>query len=670
MKKVFVLFALFVLGLNFNLFAQTDNSVVMEIAGEKISKADFLKMYNKNSHTPEKINKEDLDAYLDLFINYKLKLLQARELGLDTTKAYLEEIESYRKQLIVPYLNDAQVTQSLIEEAYERTKTFVRASHILISLPENANPTDTLKAYKKAMSLRERALKGEDFNALAKQYSDDPSAKDKKEQNYKGNGGDLGYFTSMVMIYPFENACYSMEVGEISNPIKTRFGYHIIKLNDKIPAYFSTVDLAHIWVGTDKRSEQESEAIINDIYSKIKEGNISFDSLVKVYSEDKSSAIVGGVLRNQKVNTIPAAYLLEMSKLKVGEVSAPFQTPFGWHIVKPVQYKEIPSLEQQRMAIESRISKDERSFKSLESFAQKAKNEYGFVEDKEGMKEIEKIITDSVFSGTWKIPADFKNDSELFRIGDFSFTINDLAKEIEIHQRTQPAEYIPSYLEKVYNTVVLEQVVNYADSKLEEKFPEIKSDIQEFSDGVLIFSITDQMVWNKSLIDTLGLQSYFADNRQKYNWEKRASVTLWTIDSEMEDVSKVEKILQKAVRKGWTNEQTKEKLSKKLKIKDELDKRIAYKWNKYEKGDNKMVDNLFWSDTTQKSGTVKFYETKNKKITFLILDSWLDVEMKNLDECKGLVTSDYQSFLEKQWIEDLRAKYQYKVYQDVYNSIK
>lgn len=672
MKKVFVLFALFVLGLGYNLKAQTDGSVVMEVAGEKISKAEFLKMYNKNSLTSGKINKEDLDAYLELFINYKLKLLQARELGLDTIPSYLEEVEKYRQQLIIPYLNDAQVTQSLIEEAYERTKTFVRASHILISLPENANPTDTLNAYKKAMSIRDRALKGEDFSELARQYSDDPSAKDKKEQNYKGNGGDLGYFTSMVMIYPFESACYSMEVGEISNPIKTRFGYHIIKLTDKIPAFCSSVDLSHIWIANINRSEQESQRIINEVYAKLTESNISFDSIVKVYSDDKSTASTGGVLKNQKINTIPASYVLQLAKLKEGEISMPFQTPFGWHIIKPIKYKEIPSFEQQKSAIENRISKDERSFKSLESFAEKSKKEYGFVEDKDLLKEIEAIITDSVFSATWKIPADFTNDAELFRIGDFSFTVNDLAKEIEKHQRTQPAEYIPSYVEKVYNTVVLEQVVNYADSKLEEKYPEIKSDMQEFADGVLIFSITDKMVWNKSLIDTLGLQTYFEENQSKYYWGQRAGVTLWSIDDDKDSSKKIEKILNKAIRKGWTNEETKTKISQKLKIKEQadIDKKIVYKWNKYEKGDNKMVDSLFWSDTLQKDGTMKFYETKNKKITFLILNSWIEPEAKQLNECKGLVTSDYQSFLEKQWITELRAKYQYKINQQVYDSIK
>lgn len=672
MKKIFVLFALFVSALSFDLMAQTDEDVVMEVAGEKISKAEFLKMYSKNNLTPGNINKADLDAYLDLYINYKLKLLQAKELGLDTAQSYLEEVEKYRQQLIVPYLNDAQVTQSLIEEAYERTKTFVRASHILIALPENANPTDTLNAYNKAINLRERALKGEDFSVLAKQYSDDPSAKDKKEQNYKGNGGDLGYFTSMTMIYPFENACYSMNVGEISTPIKTRFGYHIIKLTDKIPAFCSSVDVAHIWVGKEKRSEQESETIINEVYAKLQEGNVSFDSLVKVYSDDKSSVSTGGVLKNQKINTIPVNYVMQLSKLKEGEISAPFQTPFGWHIIKPIRYKEIPSLEQQRSAIENRISKDERSFKSLESFAEKSKKEYGFVEDKDLLKEIEKIITDSVFAASWTIPTDFTNNSELFRIGDFSFTVYDLAKEIEKHQRIQPAEYIPAYLEKVYNTVVLEQVVNYADSKLEDKYPEIKSDMKEFSDGVLIFSITDKMVWNKSLIDTLGLQTYFADNQLKYYWGKRASVTLWSIDTEKENTEKVEKLLKKAIRKGWTNEETKAKLSQKLKIKESADinKKIVYKWNKYEKGDNKMVDSLFWTNTLEEKGAIKFCETKNKKITFLILDSWIESEPKQLDECRGLVTSDYQSFLEKQWIEDLRAKYQYKINQQVYDSIK
>lgn len=668
MKKIVVLLTLFVFSLCS--VAQTDNDVVIEVAGEKITKEAFLKMYNKNNLTPGKIDKNDLDAYLELYINYKLKLLQAKELGLDTIPSYLEEVDKYRQQLIIPYLNDAEVTQSLIEEAYERTKTFVRASHILISLPENANPADTLNAYNKAMSIRERALKGEDFNALAKQYSDDPSAKDRKEQNYKGNGGELGYFTSMTMIYPFENACYSMEVGEISLPIKTRFGYHIIKLTDKIPAFFSTFDVAHIWVGIDKRPEQESKAIIDDVYAKIQEGQITFDSLVKLYSDDKSTASVGGVLKNQKVNTVPANYIEEASKLKIGEVSAPFKTAFGWHIIKPVSYKAIPSLEQQRKTIEDRISKDERSFKSLESFESKAKLEYGFVEDKDGLKEIEKILTDSVFNATWIIPAEFSDNTELFRIGDFSFTINDFAKEIEKHQRIQPAEYIPTYIEKVYNTVVLEQVVNYADSKLEEKFPELKAEIQEFSDGVLIFSITDRMVWNKSLIDTLGLQTYFEANKQKYNWEKRVSTTLWSVEAAEKDKSKIEKLLKKSIAKSWTNEETKEKLSKKLKIKEDIDKKIVYKWGKYEKGDNKTVDALLWSDTSQVKGTIKSQETKNKKLTFLVLDSWVDVEPKELDDCKGLVTSDYQVFLEQQWISDLRTKYQYKIYRDVYDTIK
>ena len=220
--------------------------------------------------------------------------------------------------------------------------------------------------------------------------------------------------------------------------------------------------------------------------------------------------------------------------------------------------------------------------------------------------------------------------------------------------------------------MVLEQVVNYADSKLEEKYPEIKLDMQEFADGVLIFSITDKMVWNKSLIDTLGLQTYFGENQSKYYWGKRASVTLWSIDADKQDSKKIEKILNKAIRKGWTNEETKAKISQKLKIKEQadIDKKVVYKWNKYEQGDNKMVDSLFWSDTLQKDGTMKFYETKNKKITFLILNSWVESEPKQLDECKGLVTSDYQSFLEKQWITELRAKYQYKINQQVYDSIK
>ncbi|MBP6430086.1 MAG: peptidylprolyl isomerase, partial [Bacteroidales bacterium] len=160
-------------------FAQTNKDVVLKVAGEEITKETFIEMYQRNNPNPEKkIIKRDLDEYLDLFINFKLKLAEARKQGLDTMPSYVQEVNTYRKQLIEPYLNDKTVTEELVKEAYERTKEIIRASHILIMIPTNATPKDTLEAYNKALDLRKRIIKGENFGDLAVQFSEDPSAKD------------------------------------------------------------------------------------------------------------------------------------------------------------------------------------------------------------------------------------------------------------------------------------------------------------------------------------------------------------------------------------------------------------------------------------------------------------------------------------------------------------
>lgn len=646
--------------------------IVLEVAGEKIPKKTFVEMYQKNNTSPDKIiDRKDLDEYLELFINYKMKLAQARELGLDTIESYVSEVNSYREQLVAPYLNDASITDTLIQEAYDRMKEIIRASHILIGIPANANPDDTLSAYQKAMNIRGKALAGEDFGKLAMEYSEDPSAKDRTDPNtnatIKGNKGDLGYFTSLNMIYPFETACYSMKVGDISMPVRTRFGYHVIKLTDRRPAFCSTMNIAHIWISNNNHSEEECERLIKEAKAKLNE-NISFDSVARMYSDDRYSAEQKGILNNQRINSMPAEYIEQIIGLELGKVSEPFKSNYGWHIVMPVSYVPLPSLEELRTAIEDRISKDERSFKTLESFAEKSKKEYGFFEDKTKLDAVVAIVTDSVFSATWKVPENFNSTEELFRIGDYSFTQLDFAKQIEKNQRKQMPIYIPEFVNKAYNTVVLEQVVEYADSKLESKYPELKATIDEFRDGVLIFAITDKFVWNKSLIDSTGLEEFYQANKDNYKWDKRAEVTIWNINKE-KDIKKMHKALKKAQKKGWTNQETKEYLAKKFKIKEDVDNIVKYKWGKFEKGSDKMIDRLVWGLDSLSENTIVIDSTSKRNIA-VIFHRFIPEEVKTLNECKGIVTSDYQLYLEQEWIRDLRKKYSYKVNREVYNSIK
>ncbi|MDO5760686.1 MAG: peptidylprolyl isomerase, partial [Bacteroidota bacterium] len=487
MKKTLIILATLVLSV-FVTKAQKDNDIVLEIGGEKISKTEFLKMYNRNNVSNSgTIDKEDLNAYLDLYINYRLKLLQAREEGLDSIKSFVDEVDSYRKQMIQPYINNSDITDSLVNEAYQREKEFIRASHILINLPANATPKDTLEAYNKALMIRNKALKGENFDSLAVIYSEDPSAKGSQATEDKpamiGNKGDLGYFTSMTMVYPFESACYSLQKGEISMPIKTNFGYHIIKLTDRIPAPFFTCNIKHVWINAQNHTPEEAKRLIEEAYSHVEEWKI--DSVARKYSEDTYSAQNNGWLMNQKPNTLPAEYVALIKDMKEEDISPIIQTRFGWHFFKLMNITPLKPLNERRGAILQRISKDARGYKSIENFVAQSKDYYNFKENKKIFDEIKPLVSDSVFEGTWKMPEDYIGDKIVFTIGDTSFTQKDFLQELYTYQHKQTPEYVPLFLDKFYTNIVNKKVLEYADSKLEDRYPELKEVMQEFRDGLL-----------------------------------------------------------------------------------------------------------------------------------------------------------------------------------------
>lgn len=673
MKKVVVLMVLFVSSLC--VFAQNDTDIILEVGSEKVTKAEFMKMYYRNNPTNSaNLNKQDLESYLDLFVNYKLKLLQAKEEGLDTTQAFCDEVQKYRKQIVEPYINDRTITDSLIQEAYDRELEFVRASHILITIPANASPEDTLIAYKKAMMVREKALKGENFAKLAAEYSDDPSAKNSEEKGQKiqGNGGDLGYFTSMLMIYPFESACYAMKKGEVSMPVRTNFGYHIINLTDRIAADFKTVDLKHVLISADKHSEEEAERLINEARANVELWGI--DSVAKVYSEDAYSAQKGGWLIHQRCNTIPPEFVEAMQTMKEGELSMPVKSRYGWHFFRLTKRYPIPSLQEEKQAISQRISKDQRAYRSMESFMEKAKAEYGYKVNEKSLKELSTVVTDSVFSANWQIPSDFKGDKVLFTIGDSSYTQMNMLNELYVSQRKQTPEYIPTFLEKFLKAYSDNKAYEYADERLEEKHAELAESMQSFKEGILIFAITDKEVWNRSLEDSIGVQVYYDANKKNYIWKERADATMWTLGKSI-NLKKATKLIKKYTNKGLTNDEINDKLLKAFSITENPKKYVAYSWNRYEKGANRNIDKLVWDtdiakDFSAKNVIVTDTVINTSKNVVLVLRQFDMPKQKTLDECKGIVTSQYQELLEQNWIMTLRNRYTYKINYEVFNSLK
>ncbi|MBN2237797.1 MAG: peptidylprolyl isomerase, partial [Bacteroidales bacterium] len=347
-KKWFCFLGL-AIGIAIPTFAQDNSAILLQVGNEKVEAEEFWAIYKKNSRINQQSEKTSIDDYLDLYINFKLKVKEAKDAKLDTSASFIKELEGYRKQLVKPYLVIEEVNEQAIRDAYERMKTNVRARHILFRLAENASPKDTLAVYEKSQEVRNQIISGKlTFVQAALQYSEDPSARDMDMGEGRpvrpGNKGDLGYFGVFDMVYPFEEATFNLDLNEISAPTRTRFGYHLIQLTDKIPA-IGQVKAAHIFIqksNPDSRIDS-AKVRIDELYAQIENG-VPFEKVV-LESDDKGSSSQGGELPMFTANRMVPQFIEAISKLKIGEVSAPVQTSFGWHIIKFIEQKPIDSFD-------------------------------------------------------------------------------------------------------------------------------------------------------------------------------------------------------------------------------------------------------------------------------------------------------------------------------------
>ncbi len=645
---------------------------LINIGGEKITAGEFLTLYEKNNQPNENGEKTSIDDYLDLYINFRLKVREAEDLKMDTAKSFVKELTGYRKQLAKPYFNDESVSEALLKEAYKRMKKDVRASHILVMVSPNATPEDTLKAYNKITKIRQEILAGKDFGDAAVEYSDDPSAKDQEEipgkQRYrKGNRGDLGYFTVFNMVYPFENAAYNTPVGEISKPIRTKYGYHLVKVTDKRDA-MGKATVAHIFVALRPNASPEDSARktekINNIYKKIQEG-MSFEDAVKKYSEDKGSAQNGGKLTPFSSNRVVPEFVEAIDALDSGQISAPVRTNYGWHIIKLIDRKRPGTFEEEKQKLKDRLAKDQRSRKSKEAVIARIKKENDLKIFTDAKNEVFAAIDTSVLKRKFKADSLVNMTKPVMQLGKKKifgkgeapqiWTQYDFAKYVEIKQRPQDNIDKNVYLEKLFNQFVNDRCIDYEDQHLEEHYPDFARLMKEYHDGILLFNLTDKKVWSKAVKDTVGLENFFNKHRGDYMWKERVEATVYTIRKK-EDVDKALEII-----KRYDNDGD---------IAKELDSAgihsVRIDPGTYEKGDNRYVDEVEW-----KKGLSKPLASDVEDLTvFVKIKKVLPPQPKELKDARGLVVSDYQNYLEKEWIKQLKKKYPVTVNQAVWAKVK
>ena len=637
-----------------------NDEVLMTIAGKPVYVSEFMNIYQKNNVKGENIDKKSLNEYLDLFINFKLKVKQAEELGLDTVSTFITELNGYREQLAKPYFTDEATIDRLVREAYEREAWDLRASHIFFRLKTDPTPDDTLSAYNNAVSFRDKLMKGESFEELAIAYSEDPSAKDREATQQhpflKGNRGDLGFFTVFDMVYPFENGAYQTEVGMVSVPVHTEYGYHLIKVTARRPA-LGKVTVAHIFMAIPKNASPDDSARIqkriDSVYTRLTGGS-AFEDLVKAYSDDKGSAAKGGVLPAFGVNRMVPEFIEAIYTLKnPGDITKPILTPYGWHIVKLIEKKNIKPFDEEKAELKQKVMKDNRGDQSRQVILARIRSEYGVTENKEAREEFYKVVTDSIFFAKWKDTQANDLTKTLFTIGNAATYQKDFASYLASTQRKQDKMSITAYVDKKYSEFLDESLIKFENAKLEQKYPEFKALMTEYRDGILLFDLTDQKVWSKAVKDTLGLKEFYNKNKNNYKWDTRLDASIYTV----KDIQSVPKI-KNLIKSGLSdNDLQKEIHNDSLKI-------VTIESSKFSKKDNKLIDSIAWvpgfSQDIINNGTT----------VFVYVRKVLKPEPKELNEARGLITADYQNYLEKEWIAALRSKYPVLVKRDVLAKIK
>lgn len=475
------------------------SSVLFTYDGGQAQLGEFKTLFNDDTATETAPKEQD---FLELFINYKLKLAEAKNLGLDTLPAYRNEVENYKNQLVKSFTQNPNLMPGLIREAYERSLQEVRAQNLLIMLPPNAQPADTLAAYRKMEEALQKLKAGEDFTKISVEYS---TPEVKPEQV------DLGYFSVLQMVYPFENAAYKTPVGEVSDIFRSRFGYHILKVTDKRPANgMVSVRQIQLMHGESDSLEQLQKKRIFKIYDELKSG-VVFDSLAVKYSEDRSSAQRGGLMQSFGIGQVADKNFQEAAfALQPGEVSTPFESRFGWHILKMVKREPIGDFEQNKDLLEMRIQRDGRS-----SLLNDAKYQW-LAEQYRPQIDLAKKEALAQIHPQWIL--DSLSNDVLITFPQRQSTVKDLlAFHKNLYRNPRRAQQLlKAPFEDYFKTFYREELDKYHVWHLENQNDDFKKVLNKFKDDLLVFNVMESEVWKKSRLDSIGLKAYYEKNTNKF----------------------------------------------------------------------------------------------------------------------------------------------------------
>jgi len=617
--------------------SQKKNNILLTIDTEPVYSSEFKHVFNKNLDLVIEESQKNVDGYLDLFIDYKLKIAEAYAQNLDKNELYIKEFGKYEDQLSKKYIIDKRIASQLIDEAYERGKEEINADHILVLVNFNDPPKDTLIAYNKIKIAYDKAVSGEDFETLVVNYSEEPGAKKSK--------GKLGYFTVFQMLYPFETAAYNTKVGGISKITRTSFGYHIIKINDR-RVKKPKINVSHIMVFSNKDKKVENpEDRINELYAMIMQGE-SFENVAKQFSEDKSTGKIGGQIKTFGPGDLrapqfeKAAYSIKND----GAILAPIKSSFGWHIIRLNEKFTLPSFEEQKPEIEKNINSGARENFLLHAINNKIISKYGYEEGLSYSPYFNTYLTDSIFKRNWEYTPVAYNET-LFTIGDKKVKYDEFAIYIRDRQLL-----LKRYSDKnallldMYNNFKNETIKNYYKERLEIENEDYAMIINEYRNGLLVYDVMKNNIWQVAKLDSIGLKQYYEDTKGNYMWKERVDTDIISSTNEVSA-----KKAQELLNEGMEMTKIKELLNIDGKVNVIITSGI------YEVDQNELPEGI-----EIKEGVSEIYKRDNSSVVVNVKEV-IPPSIKEFVNVRGIVLSNYQSEIENRWIKSLRDKYKVEI---------
>jgi peptidyl-prolyl cis-trans isomerase SurA len=635
MRRPILLSALLALLFSIPGLGQKDDAVLLKVNGYEVTAGEFTRLYKKSNPTNEK---EDFNKYFEQFVTFRLKVAQAQDEGLDTLESFRNEFAGYRNQLANNYLTDNEAREKLITGIYNRLLTEINASHILVACPADATPEDTLKAYNKCLELNARLLQGEPFELVARGGSDDPSV--------VANGGNLGYFSAMQMILPFEDVAYNLKAGTVSPPVRTPYGYHLIKVHGRRPSR-GTIRTAHIMKAVPEGASAELWKKAGDeieaLHKRLLDGE-SFSELAKAESDHRESATNGGELAWFGTGDIvheyaDAAFALE----KDGDFSAPVKTVYGWHIIMRLEKKPIGSLEENRSTIESRHSSGRINSIARNSLVSKLKTQYKYSLNKENLNTFISLTDTLISKSGKKINRQMIPRGNLFTFTGGSLSCEAFATHVENNLGMFNGSNTASVITSLLDVKVSELILGYEDSRLEEKYPDFRYLVKEFHDGMLLFEINSREVWNKAASDTIALQKFYEANKELFMGNPSAYVKIYSLK-----VPDKIKTLTKLVSRFGSKKGGDEKIISRYIVHG--DTTLALTTGRIYRGDDPSLDKFL-----SRKGTNAFSYHGLESVIRVI--QVYPAEPLLPEDVHADLTALFQDHLEERWLAQLKKKY-------------